>query len=264
MQNEIRSQITVKTALENGIGHLIFSNPAKRNALDQNAWLAIPPAVDDLVARDARVLIVRGDGNNFSAGADISEFDVVRKDAKTARIYEKANADAFAAIRRAAIPTIAHIDGFCLGGGFGLAAACDLRFATHDASFAVPAARIGLAYPVDAMADIVEAVGAQGAKKLLFTAERLGAADMVNNGFLCEPPYDPEELRQRVSSVAASIAALAPLTHRATKAAVDAALNRNVTKAEAAALGDQTFESEDYIEGRNAFREKRNPNFRNK
>ena len=125
------------------------------------------------------MVVVTGDGGNFCAGADISEFDVVRRNAETARIYEASNVEAFGAVRECAVPTIARIEGYCLGGGFGLAAACDLRLASQEAQFAVPAAKLGLGYPVDAMADIVEAVGSQNANRLLFAAARRARAAAI-------------------------------------------------------------------------------------
>ena len=97
--------------------------------------------------KNARVIILTGEGENFCAGADISEFDVVRKNAKTAITYEQTNIDAFKALRDCPIPTIAKIKGYCLGGGFGLAAACDLRIAHKQAVFAIPAAKTGIGLP---------------------------------------------------------------------------------------------------------------------
>ena len=248
----------VSTALEGMIGRITLSNPGKFNALPQKGWESIPKAVHKLVEKGARVIIVSGEDGNFCAGADISEFDTVRKNAKTARVYEQSNSDAFAALRKAPVPTIACIRGYCLGGGFALAAACDLRLADETAQFPVPAARLGLGYPVDAMADIVNAVGAQTAKQMLFTARRYSAAQMLQHGFLGEI-LPADELAETVNTLANQISTLAPLTHRATKASIAAALGGDAE--EAKHLGDATFASEDYTEGRKAFREKRTPVF---
>ena len=256
------SQMHVEGKLVDRIGYLLISNPKKFNALPQSGWLSVKPALDDLVESGARVVIVSGAQGNFCAGADISEFDVVRRNAETARVYEASNIEAFAAIRQCSVPTLARIEGYCLGGGFGLAAACDLRMASKEAKFAVPAAKLGLGYPVDAMADIVEAVGSQNAKRLLFAAERFSAAEMSDMGFLLEVAEDANALQDKVGALAGKIAQLAPLTHQATKATVGALRSGDVETAKAAS--DATFTSEDYAEGRAAFREKRAPNFTGK
>ncbi|MGI9357227.1 MAG: enoyl-CoA hydratase-related protein [Rhizobiaceae bacterium] len=237
---------------------ITLNNPARLNALPQRLWEALPNRFEETVEQGARVIVLTGSGDNFCAGADISEFDDVRKNTETARRYEKANEDAFAAVRNAPVPVIAQISGICFGGGFGLAAACDLRIASEDACFSVPAAKLGLAYPVAAMADIVHAVGAQNTKRLLYTADRFSARQMQAMGFISEV-MPVAELEERVLTLVRGTAALAPLTHRATKASVAAALGGDVAWADK--LGAATFVSEDYAEGRVAFREKRKPEF---
>lgn len=222
-------------------------------------WLSVEHAVSQLVEQGARVIIVSGDNQNFCAGADISEFDTVRKNAETARSYEQSNIEAFGAVRNASVPTIARIEGYCLGGGFGLAAACDLRIATTGAKFAVPAAKLGLGYPVEAMADIVRAIGQQNTKRLLFMAERFGAEEMLKFGFLAAV-VSPDNIASICDEWAGKIAGLAPLTHRATKAAIDATFGDDNQRA--IELSDATFTSQDYQEGRTAFKEKRAPIFK--
>ena len=185
--------------------------------------------------------------------------NVVRKDTATAQFYEQTNRDAFKALRTAPIPTIAKIKGYCLGGGFGLAAACDLRIAAHGALFGVPAAKLGLAYPVAAMTDIVHAIGAQHTKQMLFTADRFTAAQMHEYGFLREV-FSEDVLETHVFNLATKISELAPLTHHATKAAISAA-HLDTSVETAMLVGDSTFTSADYSEGRKAFIEKRKAKF---
>ena len=259
--NESVQNDLIKAIIRNQIGYLQFVNPLKHNALPQSAWQAIPETLDTLTKKSARAIIVCGQGLSFCAGADISEFDAVRKNVKTAQIYEKANIDAFAALRGIGVPTIAKIRGYCLGGGFGLAAACDLRLADETAVFGVPAAKLGLGYPVDAMKDIVGAIGVQNTKRLLYTAQRLSSKEMSETGFLMSISK-PEDLDLTVQTLAEDIAALAPLTHSATKTAIAAALGGDLKIAIAAS--DATFTSADYLEGRNAFKEKRQPRFSGK
>ena len=253
------SQSHVEQQINKTVGTLVLTNRKKYNALPQSGWLSIKPAVEEMLDKGVRVIIMSGAQNDFCAGADISEFDRVRKDASTARIYEASNIEAFAAIRNCCVPTIAKIKGYCFGGGFGLAAACDLRIASDNARFAVPAAKLGLGYPVEAMADIVQAIGAQNAKSLLYTASRYSAEDMQRMGFLSEVVLE-DELDQRIDQLAGAISQLAPLTHAATKSAVLAMRTANWEHAKAAS--DATFSSQDYAEGRAAFREKRQPEFK--
>lgn len=248
-------------AVADGVATLAFDRPGRKNALTAALWAGLAGAASQAPSRGARVLVIRGAGADFCAGADISEFDTVRRDAATARAYEEVNSAAFAAIRDLPIPTIAAIRGICFGGGFGIAAACDLRIAADDAQFSVPAARLGLAYPQDAMADIVHACGPQMAKLLTFGAGRIDAARALGTGFLAEVT-PAAGLDQRVAALAAAIAANAPLSVRASKAAIRAVLSGAPADIEAArALGAVTFDSADYAEGRAAFRDKRAPRF---
>ncbi|MBO6725285.1 MAG: enoyl-CoA hydratase/isomerase family protein [Rhizobiaceae bacterium] len=247
------------------VARLTIERPEKRNALSQAMWLELTDRLETAIADpDVRVILISGAGDHFCAGADIGEFDTVRRNAETARAYEKANSDAFAAIRNAPVPTIAAIRGICFGGGFGIAAACDIRLASEDARFCVPAARLGLAYPHDAMADIVHACGPQFAKYLTFSAAQLAAEEALRIGFLAEI-HATDGLDERATELAGQIARAAPLSVKASKAAIKAVLSSASTDAaDAAALGAATFESADYAEGRAAFRERREPDFRGK
>ncbi|MBO6719610.1 MAG: enoyl-CoA hydratase/isomerase family protein [Rhizobiaceae bacterium] len=245
------------------IARLTINRPDRRNALTHDMWRELAALVDRACAHTStRVLVITGTGNDFSAGADIAEFDTVRRDTETARSYEAANSAAFAAIRNAPVPTLASIRGACIGGGFGIAAACDLRIAAEDAVFAVPAAKLGLAYPHEAMSDIVHACGPQVARYLTFTGARISASQALTIGFLAEVIQDGD-LRVRTDDIAGQVAASAPLSVRASKAAIRAVLSGNPGDAErAAVLGAATFDSADYAEGRAAFKERRSPQFR--
>lgn len=245
------------------VATITINRPAKKNALTHEMWRALR----DLVVHasnvaDARILILTGAGNNFCAGADIGEFGTVRDNPQTATDYERDNCGAFNAIRDCPIPTIAAIQGVCFGGGFGIAAACDLRFGDESAQFCVPPAKLGLAYPVDAMCDIVNAIGPQQAKMLAYSAKVIDAKAAHSCGFILDV-FTTDDFEHHVSEIAKTIAANAPLSNRATKASVNAVLNsdpavRNV----AIKLGNATFKSSDYAEGRAAFKEKRKPVFR--
>ena len=263
IQVEADPRILVSRA-DDGIVRVTIDRAAKKNALTLSMWQTLAA----VFAREAidpatRVIVLAGAGSDFCAGADIGEFGDLRGGAETARGYEAANSAAFRAIRLSAVPTIASIAGICFGGGFGIAAACDLRIATQDARFSVPAARLGLAYPQDAMQDIVRACGAQTAKYLAFSAARLTADQAREAGILLETVPDRAALDARVGEIAAAIARNAPLSVRASKAAIGAVESGDpADAARARDLGDATFDSADYREGRAAFAERRAPRFR--
>lgn len=257
MENE---PLTVTTS--GGVATITLNRPDRRNAITQAMWHEIAVKVRSCAADDAnRVIVLRGAGSDFSAGADISEFSTLRASGASARAYEAANSAAFAALREARLPVIAKIRGICFGGGFGLAAACDLRIAASDALFSVPAARLGLAYPADAMADIVGALGPQMAKYLTFSGVRIDARTALDAGFLVDV-VEPDRLESRIAGLAAAIAENAPLSVRASKASIRAALSGTAEDfARAQSAGDLTFDSADYAEGRAAFLQKRRPAF---
>src|SRR5690606_37666245 len=147
--------------------------------------------------------------------------------AATARLYEDENSKAFAAIRNAPVPVIAAIRGICYGGGFGLAAAADLRIAAEDAAFAVPAARLGLAYPADAVQDFVLSLGTQLARMALYSGAAMSPAQLLACGFLLEvTPL--EALETEAMKLAETIAANAPLSVRASKLAIRAACQQDM------------------------------------
>lgn len=252
----------LRTKIDAGVATLTIDRPDRKNAMTQTMWNELATLLHGLAADEAvRVVILTGAGADFCAGADIGEFDTLRATAESARIYEQGNSAAFAAIRNCPVPTIAAIRGICFGGGFGLAAACDLRIASESALFCVPAARLGLAYPADAMADIVEALGPQMARYLTFSAARLDAPAALAAGFLLEI-VEPGGLDLRALELGRTIAANAPMSVRASKAAIRACLTPTPENAaRAALLGDATFESADYAEGRAAFRDKRQARF---
>jgi enoyl-CoA hydratase/carnithine racemase len=249
------------STVDNGVARIVFDRPQRRNVIDLANWRNLAALMPELAARaDVRVIVLSGSSGNFCAGADIAEFDTVRYDAASARVYEAANSAAFAAIRTCAVPVIAAIRGVCFGGGVGIAAASDLRLATRDARFAVPAAKLGLAYPQDAMVDIVTAAGAQMARYLTLTAQPVDAAAALACGFLLEIA-DDDVFDARVNAIAASIAANAPLSVRASRLAIAAVAGGEMVAKLAKEAGDATFESLDYAEGRTAFKERRTPQF---
>lgn len=263
MAYQDRTASELVASVEGPIATVILNRPEKKNAVTHGMWAAIVNVFSELNHDDrVRVAILRGSGDDFCAGADIAEFDRVRKSEFDANKYETVNCAAFAAIRTCRVPVVAAIRGTCFGGGFGLAAAADLRIATGSASFSIPAARLGLAYPTEAMADIVDALGAEEAKRLLFTAATMGADWALRHGFVIEI-VNANELDDKVAGLARQIADNAPLSVQAAKLAIRARSGIfPADRLKADRLGKSTFVSADYAEGRTAFAERRKPHFK--
>ncbi|MGE5266659.1 MAG: enoyl-CoA hydratase [Deltaproteobacteria bacterium] len=249
---------------DGGIAHLVLDNPARLNALTSAMWAAVPRLLAEAEADDAvRVIVLRGAGGKaFSAGADISEFESART-GDAVKAYDALNHAAFEALLGAAKPTIAMIEGFCLGGGLGIAACCDLRMANDAASFAIPAAKLGLGYHPRWVRTLLTLAPPASVKEMLFTGRRFNAAEALSMG-LVNRVHPADALGTEIRTLAETIAGNAPMTIRAAKAAID----ELTAKPETADIGrlehlvKQCFDSADYAEGRKAFAEKRKPDFK--
>lgn len=249
---------------EGALAWLIFDHPERRNAISHEMWLALPGAAEAL-GRDpeVRVVLLRGAGElAFVSGADISEFEGLRTGAEAAAAYEETAGRAFGALANLDKPVIAMIHGFCVGGGMATALAADLRYAAEDALFAIPAARLGLAYHAGGIQALEQVVGPSTAKEVLFSARRYGAAEAQALG-LVNRVFPKTELEKQVREIAGGIAANAPLTLRSVKIQVRE-LARDPAARDREAMADsirRCFESADYKEGVRAFLEKRPPRF---
>ena len=247
----------VHTSVDGAVGTLLMDNPSRRNAMTAAMYQAMPDAIDGLVADpNVRVIVLRGAGDEaFCAGSDVSEFSQ-RRTAGKAGSYENAEHAAWHALAYCELPAIAAIHGPCMGGGVALAIHCDLRFAADDATFATPPARLGIAYPAEAVQRLVALVGPAATKQMLFGAEKMDATAAAAQG-LVESVQSKSELDEYVADVSASIAELAPLSIKAAKVAVDhftyAAPDADAVRESARAC----YTSADYTEGLAAFTEKR-------
>jgi enoyl-CoA hydratase/carnithine racemase len=254
----------IHVAKEGALGWLIFDHPERRNAISHEMWRALPEAAKELGADPAvRVVVLRGAGEvAFVSGADISEFEGMRTGADAATAYEETTGRAFGALVNLDKPVLAMIHGFCVGGGMATALAADLRYAADDASFAIPAARLGLAYHAGGIQALEQLVGPSTAKEILFTARRYSAAEAERLG-LVNRVFPKAELEREVRALATAIAANAPLTVRSVKLLVRE-LGRDAAARDAEAMAasiQRCFESADYREGVRAFLEKRPPRF---
>jgi enoyl-CoA hydratase/carnithine racemase len=249
------------------VGHLIFNNPERRNAVSLEMWQAVASLLADFAADDTiRVVVLSGAGGKaFASGADISKFDDERTGAEAIARYNAAVERANAAVHGLPKPTIAMIRGYCIGGGLGLALCCDLRVCSQDSRFAVPAARLGLGYAYPGLKRMVDVVGPSFAKEIFYTARQFDAREAETMG-LVNRVVPAEELEGFVADYADRIASNAPLTIAGVKFVVGEVLKgageRDLEGC--AAMVERCFESQDYIEGRRAFMEKRKPVFTGK
>ncbi len=255
----------VLCAKAEGVGWMTFSNPTKRNAMSLEMWRDTARILEDLQQDEAiLVVVMRGAGDRaFMSGADISQFEQLRDSAAAAAAYDAVSEEARGWLARLDKPLIAMMRGYCLGGGLGVALAADLRFASEDAVFGIPAANLGVAYSTASVRRLVSLVGPAVAKDILFSARRLDAAEALRIG-LVSRVMPADALEQAVRDYAALLAGKAPLSLRASKATVDE-VTRPETEQDAARirrLVAACFDSADYTEGRRAFMEKRAPVFR--
>ncbi|HEV7265807.1 MAG TPA: enoyl-CoA hydratase [Falsiroseomonas sp.] len=263
------TQIPLPTELilakkQDGIGWLTINQPERHNAISLAMWDAIGLAVEDFAADPVvRVVVIHGaGGRSFAAGADISEFEKSRADAAGAAEYARRSAISREALDRLEKPVIAMIQGYCIGGGLALALRADLRLASPDSRFGIPAAKLGIAYGTEGLERLTALVGPGMAKEILFTGAQYTAAEALAMS-LINRVVAPEELEETVRSLAGQIARNAPLSLRASKITVDQITGDPAKRdpERIAALGSACFDSADYAEGRRAFMAKRMPVF---
>lgn len=247
------------------IGRLVLHNPERRNAIGAQMWLGIPPAIAEFNADPSvRVIVIRGEGSvAFAAGADISEFEKNRSSGDQVRAYEDATSAAHHAIESSPKPVIALIHGFCVGGGLAVALSCDLRYADASSRYAIPAARLGLGYGIHGTNRLVATVGHANAREIMFSARKYDAKEALSMGLVHRVLPDGD-LDKYVHDTALELAANAPLTIAASKAVINALAEAKGDYSAAEAVVARCMKSEDYIEGRRAFMEKRPPAFKGK
>ena len=249
--------------IDGPVGWLIFNNPDRRNAVSLDMWEAVPPILARFETDPAiRVIALTGAGGRaFVSGADISQFAEQRSNTEQTERYDRISGQASSALKAATKPTVAVIRGYCIGGGLGLAASCDLRWATEGSKFGVPAGRLGLGYAHPGVKTLLDIVGPAYTKEIFFTAKRFTADEAHAMGFV-NRVLPEAEFDAWVAAELATIAANAPLTLAALKLTVAELLKipgADLSRAEAAVA--TCFDSADYKEGRTAFMEKRQPVF---
>jgi len=257
------SKIQVQVA--DGVGWLTFNHPERRNAMSLDMWQGLGDAAQALEADPGvRVVVMRGAGGKaFVSGADISEFDAHRADARQKEAYGVIAARGHQGLATLTKPLIALIEGFCIGGGLALSLTADVRFASTGSRFGIPAAKLGLGYEYAGIAALARLVGPSCAKDILFSARFLETDEALRIG-LINAVLEPADIERHVRDYALRVASNAPLTIHAAKEAVRV-FERYASTAQAdeiAMLVDRCFDSDDYREGRSAFLEKRTPQFK--
>ena len=250
--------------VNDGIGWITFNAPEKRNAMSLDMWQGLGEILGKLQEeKSLRVLILKGAGDAaFVSGADISEFEDKRSSQKDRDAYEAAFDDALDKLANFATPVVAMIRGYCIGGGLAIALNTDIRIATEQSKFGIPAARLGLGYGFEAVKTLESIVGPSHAKDILFTARFLEAKEALSIG-LVNFIVGSELLEQTVNEYANKIVTNAPLTIRAVKKTVGEVVKDPGQKnpAHIERMVNDCFLSADYQEGRRAFMEKRKPKF---
>ena len=251
--------------VEEGVGYITFNNPEKHNAVSIEMWDALEKILDEFrSSKDIRVIVLNGAGSkSFVSGADISKFDKERSSKEAVLSYNKRTQKVYELLETFPKPTIAMIDGYCIGGGLNLAVCCDIRICSEKSKFAMPAAKLSLGYPFSSIKRLFDVMGPGMAKHFMFTAEKISASEALACG-LVQKLVSEENIETYVRDYALTISHNAPLTIKAMKQiGIEILKNpdeRDLSLCEQ--LASACFDSEDYKEGRKAFMEKRKPNFK--
>ena len=250
---------------DGAVGHLVFNNPAKLNAVSLDMWESFSGILKEFDADPTiRCLVVSGAGGKaFVSGADISKFESERANAEAQVRYDAISKEGYESLYNFSKPTIAKITGYCIGGGMNLAACCDLRYCNEGARFGVPAAKLGLGYGFLRIERFSRIVGLPRAMEFLFTAKQYSSKEAHDMGLVHGVAADGE-LDAMVDGITGAIAQNAPLTIALAKAAA-----REIAKPESQQdhaklekMAEACFDSDDFKEGRRAFMEKRKPMFK--
>lgn len=255
------ARVHVEVALP--IATVRLDGPERHNVLGVEGWHATAEAFHTLSEReDVRCIAVRGTGGRaFSAGSDIGAFDAQRAAPRDVRTYSEAISGAMHAVRSCRHPTVAIIEGLCVGGGLEIAACCDVRVCGESSRFGAPITRLGLTMSHDELEPLLDLLGPGPVLEILLSGELIGAERAYVVG-LVNRIHPDEAVVERGYGLVARIAAGAPLVNRWHKKFIRRLLERRPLTDAEREEAHEAFETDDYREGRTAFLEKRDPDFR--
>ena len=242
------------------IARITFNNPAARNAMTWPMYEELKDICDSIAKNpEIRVAIFRGAGDKaFVSGSDIQQFVDLQED----EAYETAVDDIFHSLQQLPIPTIALIEGLAVGSGLLIATACDFRISTPEARFGIPVARtLGNCLSPSNLAWISAHLGIPMVKKMLLTSELIKAPELLTSGYLYQT-IEASGITEAADALAEKLAALAPITQKASKLTLARILQSNLP--DCTDLMRETYNSKDFKEGVNAFLEGRPPKWTGK
>ncbi|HTQ78231.1 MAG TPA: enoyl-CoA hydratase-related protein [Burkholderiales bacterium] len=253
----------VLVAREGAVATVTLNKPERLNALDKAMWMALGAAMRELCADDGlRCVVLRGAGGKaFAAGADIAEFHRERADARQARKYGEDVASSMRALAECRHPTLALIEGACVGGGLLIASQCDLRICNESARFGVPVKNLGLTESHDELAGMMRAIGPSASLEILLEGRIWSAREAYEKGLVNRVLPDAEVVAEAYAT-ARRIAEGAPLVARWHKKFVRRLADPRPLTAEERAEGYACFDTQDFREGVGAFLAKRRPTFK--
>lgn len=255
----------IVTRRDGHIAEIIFNNPARHNAMSLSMWQGLYDHLTAFAAdEEVRIVVLSGAGDRaFVSGADISEFAEQRSSQGAVEHYNQVSEAAEKAVASFPKPIIAKIDGYCLGGGLGIAMGCDMRFCSEASQFSIPAGKLGLGYAFDGVSKLIDTFGPGAAAELFMTGRMFDAKEATRLG-LVNQVFSTDQFSNEVETIVQTIAGNAPLTLRAFKAALleKAKPSTERDTIRVAKLVDACFASSDYSEGRQAFAQQRRPQFR--
>jgi len=249
---------------EDHVAYLTLNNPAKHNAISLEMFDKIQQATRELAEDPSvRVLVIRGAGNKaFAAGADISEFESQRSTPQEIEAYVARSEPGYASVYKFPKPTVAMIQGWCVGGGLALAAACDIRLCTDTSLFCNPTGKVAVGWGASGISRVLNIIGPTYVKEMVFTGRNYSAFQAQRMGFVNEI-FPAEVFESTVRQYVGRIAQLAPLSLSSVKQITGELLKDPDDRDDDLCfrLYMQCYTSADYAEGRRAFMAKRRPNF---